>query len=90
MCAVVVFEVEKVIELFWSVVVECKKVVKTEKSDVTRRYTADSNSARRVQLIDMSEGGSTNRGCAFLSTPGGLCDLTHGLAVGVGGREGVR
>ena len=62
MCAVVVFEVEKAIELFWSVAVECEKVVKTEKSAVTPRYTADSNSAHRVQLTDMSEVWSTNRG----------------------------
>ena len=66
----VVFEVEKVIELFWSVMVECKKVVKTEKSRVTPRYTADPNSARRAQLIDMSGGGSNTRGCAFLYGPG--------------------
>ena len=66
MCAVVVFEVEKVIELFWSVGGGVRKATKTEKSGGARRRTADSNSARRVQLIDMSEGGSTNRGCAFL------------------------
>ena len=66
----VVFEVEKVVELFWSVMVECKKVVKTEKSRVTPRYTADPNSARRAQLIDMSGGGSNTRGCAFLYGPG--------------------
>ena len=65
----VVFEVEKVIELFWSIMVECKKVVKTEKSRVTPRYKADPNSARRGQLIDMSEGGSNTRGCAFLYGP---------------------
>ena len=70
MCAVVVFEVEKVIELFWSVVVECKKVVKIEKSHVTPRYTTDPNSARRAQLIDMSEGGCHTRGCAFCYGPG--------------------
>ena len=69
MCAVVVFEVEIVIELFGRSVVECEKVVKTEKSGGTGRNGADSNSARRVQLIDMSEGGSTNRGCAFLYNP---------------------
>ena len=46
-----------------------RKATKTEKSGGARRRTADSNSARRAQLIDMSEGGSTNRGCAFLHNP---------------------
>ena len=60
----------------------CKKVVEIEKSNVTPRHIADSNSARRVQLIDMSEGGSTNRGCAFLSDGRAGAPLTWGLAAG--------
>ena len=67
MCAVVVFEVERVIKLFWSVGGGVRKATKAELSSGRRRKAADSNSSRRVQLIDMSEGGSTNRGCAFLS-----------------------
>ena len=66
MCAVVVFEVEVVIELFWSVGGGGRKATKTELPSGRRRKAADSNSARRVQLMDMSEGGSTNRGCGFL------------------------
>ena len=49
MCAVVVFEVEKVIELFWSVGVECKKVVKTE-NRLARRGTQQI----RTQLAERS------------------------------------
>ena len=75
-----VFEVEIVIELFWSVGGGVRKATKTELPSGRRRKAADSNSARRVQLIDMLGGGSTNRGVPFYITPGSLCDLTCGLA----------
>ena len=77
-----VFEVEKVIELFWSVGGGVRKATKTEKSAGARRRTADSNSARRAQLIDMSEGGSTNRGCAFLHEPREKVRTDLGISLG--------
>ena len=92
MCAVVMFDDEKVMKIFWSVGGGVPKTIRNGKSVVTRCDVTDSDSARRVQLIDMSEGGCPTRGRPFLSNPTGTSThrpRDHPL-VGVAGRTADR